>query len=109
MTSELDAKYHYEMKFNIFIETLLNAPGNTDEMNTLLCQKKIASNIELDTVKTNREAFIKQQDETNVVLDYQKQDGRTSSGIIIPEFIPQELRDQAGNIVKELKAQNLIT
>ncbi len=51
----------------------------------------------------------KQPDETNVVLDYQKQDGRTSSGIIIPEFIPQELRDQAGNIVKELKAQNLIT
>lgn len=51
----------------------------------------------------------KQPDETNVVLDYQKQDGRTSTGIIIPEFIPEALRNQAGNIVKELKAQNLIT
>ena len=69
MTSELDAKYQYELKFNMFIETLLNAPGNTDEMNTLLCQKKIASNIELDTVKTNREALIKQQDETNVTRE----------------------------------------
>jgi hypothetical protein len=69
MTSELDAKYQYEMKFNIFIDSLLNAPGNTDEMNTLLFQKKIASNIELNTVKTNREALIKQQDETNVTRE----------------------------------------
>jgi hypothetical protein len=69
MIAELDAKYQYEMKFNMFIETLLNAPGNTDEMNTLLYQKKLASNTELDTVKTNREALIKQQDETIVTKE----------------------------------------
>jgi hypothetical protein len=69
MIAELDAKYQYEMKFNMFIETLLNAHCNTDEMNTLLCKKKIASNIELDTVKTNREALIKQQDETIVTRE----------------------------------------
>ena len=69
MISELDAKYQYEMKFNMFIETLLNAHCNTDEMITLLFQKKLASNTELDTVKTNREALIKQQDETNVTRE----------------------------------------
>ena len=66
MTSEVDAKYQYEMQFNMFIDSLLNTPGNTDEMITLLFQKKLASNIELDTVKTNREALINQQDETKV-------------------------------------------
>ena len=69
MISELDAKYQYEMKFNMFIDSLLNTPGNTDEMITLLFQKKLASNTELDTVKTNREALIKQQDETNVTRE----------------------------------------
>ena len=73
MTAELDAKYQYEMNFNMFIETLLKSHCNTAEMNTLLCQKKLASNIELDTVKTNREvnrkAVIKQQDETNVTRE----------------------------------------
>ena len=69
MTSEVDAKYQYEMQFNMFIDSLLNTPGNTDEMITLLFQKKLASNIELDTVKTNREALINQQDETKVTRE----------------------------------------
>lgn len=69
MTSELDAKYQYELKFNMFIDSLLNAPGNTDEMNTLLFQKKNSSNIELYTMKTNREVLIKQQVETNVTRE----------------------------------------
>ena len=69
MMAELDAKYQYEMKFNIFIESLLNTPGNTDEMINLLFQKKIASNTELDSVKTNKEALINQQDETNVTRE----------------------------------------
>ncbi len=67
--AELDAKYEYEMKFNMFIGSLLNAPGNTDEMITLLFQKKIASNTELDTIKINKEALIKQQDENNVTRE----------------------------------------
>lgn len=47
-------------------------------------------------------------DETNITLDYQKQPGLTSDGIIIPADAPVTLRDEAGNIVKQLKAQNLI-
>ena len=47
-------------------------------------------------------------DETNITLNYQKQPGLTSDGIIIPADAPTSLRDQAGNIVKQLKAQNLI-
>jgi len=47
-------------------------------------------------------------DETNVTLDFTKQPGLTSDGIIIPADAPNSLRDEAGNIVKQLKAQNLI-
>ncbi len=50
----------------------------------------------------------KTPDETNVTLDYQKQPGLTSDGIILPADAPTSLRDEAGNIVKQLKAQNLI-
>ena len=48
-------------------------------------------------------------DETNIVLNFEKQEGKTSSGIILPSDAPQSLRDRAGNIVKELKSQNLIS
>ena len=48
-------------------------------------------------------------DETNIVLDFAKQPGRTSSGIVLPADIPKPLQERAGNIVKELKSQNLIT
>ena len=47
-------------------------------------------------------------DETNITLNYQKQPGATSDGIIIPDDAPASLRAEAGNIVKQLKAQNLI-
>jgi hypothetical protein len=51
----------------------------------------------------------KVQDETNIVLNFKKQEGKTSSGIVLPSDIPQSLQDRAGNIVKELKSQNLIS
>jgi len=51
----------------------------------------------------------KVQDETNIVLDFAKQPGRTSSGIVLPADIPKALQEKAGNIVKELKSQNLIS
>ncbi|MDB4617048.1 hypothetical protein OAE25_00115 [Verrucomicrobiales bacterium] len=47
-------------------------------------------------------------DETNIVLDFPKQPGKTSPGIILPSDAPKSLSDQAGNIIKELKSQNLI-
>ena len=51
----------------------------------------------------------KTSDETNIVLNFEKQPGKTSSGIILPADVPQTLQDRAGNIVKELKSQNLIS
>jgi len=51
----------------------------------------------------------KVEDETNIVLNFKKQEGRTSSGIVLPADIPQPLQERAGNIVKELKSQNLIS
>jgi hypothetical protein len=51
----------------------------------------------------------KTPDETNIVLNFKKQPGGTSSGIILPADVPKSLQDKAGNIVKELKSQNLIS
>ena len=48
-------------------------------------------------------------DETNIVLDFAKQPGQTSTGIVLPADIPKTLQERAGNIVKELKSQNLIS
>jgi len=49
------------------------------------------------------------KDETNIVLNFEKQPGQTSTGIIFPADLPINLQNKAGNIVKELKSQNLIT
>jgi hypothetical protein len=51
----------------------------------------------------------KTEDETNIVLNFEKQPGQTSTGIVLPADIPKSLQDKAGNIVKELKSQNLIS
>jgi len=51
----------------------------------------------------------KVEDETNIVLNFAKQEGQTSTGIILPADLPLSLQGKAGNIVKELKAQNLIS
>jgi hypothetical protein len=47
-------------------------------------------------------------DETNVVLVANKKPGQTSTGILIPDNIDKKLKDEAGNIIKGLKSQNLI-
>jgi hypothetical protein len=47
-------------------------------------------------------------DETNVVLVANKKPGQTSTGILIPDNIDKNLKDEAGNIIKGLKSQNLI-
>ena len=51
----------------------------------------------------------KVEDETNIVLNFEKQPGQTSTGIVLPADLPTSLQEKAGNIVKELKSQNLIT
>lgn len=49
----------------------------------------------------------KKEDETNIVINKQKRDGKTSSGIIYTN-LPTNIKDKVGNIIKELKNQNLI-
>jgi hypothetical protein len=48
------------------------------------------------------------KDETNVIINHEKNDGLTSSGILYTEDINPELKKEAGNIIKGLKGQNLI-
>ncbi len=45
---------------------------------------------------------------STIVWNVSQLDRQTSDGIIIPADAPNSLRDEAGNIVKQLKAQNLI-
>jgi hypothetical protein len=47
-------------------------------------------------------------DETNIVLIADKKSGQTSAGILIPDNINTKLKNEAGNIIKGLKSQNLI-
>jgi hypothetical protein len=47
-------------------------------------------------------------DETNIVLLTEKNLGQTSPGILLPEYLNKEVKDDAANIVKRLKAQNLL-
>jgi hypothetical protein len=47
-------------------------------------------------------------DETNIIINHEKNPGQTSAGMLIPENINKDLKDQAGNIIKNLKSQNLI-
>lgn len=50
----------------------------------------------------------KKPDETNIIINKTKKTGITSSGIIIPSNISNEIKTKAGNIIKQLKNQNLI-
>ena len=47
-------------------------------------------------------------DETNIIINYEKNPGETSPGILFTEDINLDLKDKAGNIIKGLKSQNLI-
>ena len=47
-------------------------------------------------------------DETNVIINHNKNPGQTSAGILLPVNISPFLKNQAGNIIKSLKSQNLI-
>lgn len=47
-------------------------------------------------------------DETNIIINHDKRPGQTSAGMIIPENVNPELKKEAGNIIKNLKSQNLI-
>jgi len=48
------------------------------------------------------------EDETNIVLLTNKNTGQTSPGILLPEYLTKETKEDAGNIVKRLKSQNLL-
>ena len=48
------------------------------------------------------------KDETNVIINHEKNIGLTSTGILYTEDINPQLKKEAGNIIKGLKGQNLI-
>jgi hypothetical protein len=48
------------------------------------------------------------KDETNIVLFTEKNQGQTSPGILLPEYLDKQTKEDAGNIVKRLKSQNLL-
>jgi len=63
------------------------------------------------TIPTNIQNFIflsKIPDETNIIINTSKRDGKTSPGLALPGNISKSLKSKAGNIIKQLKNQNLI-
>jgi hypothetical protein len=48
-------------------------------------------------------------DETNVILRYNPSDTITQDGLLFPQNIDPVVRDNAGNVVKSLKQQNLLS
>ena len=50
----------------------------------------------------------KMPDETNIIIDYGRNFGETSPGILYTEDINPTLKQNSGNIIKGLKSQNLI-
>jgi hypothetical protein len=50
----------------------------------------------------------KVKDETNIILFTEKNPGQTSAGILLPEYLDPKTKEDAGNIVKRLKSQNLL-
>jgi hypothetical protein len=74
------------------------------------CEDFLTKPLPEDATQIKRFIICKKvEDETNIVLNFQKQPGQTSTGIVLPADIPKSLQDRAGNIVKELKSQNLIS
>jgi hypothetical protein len=47
-------------------------------------------------------------DETNVILNYDLGTPITQDGLLFPQYIEQDVKDNSGNVVKALKQQNLI-
>lgn len=48
------------------------------------------------------------KDETNIIINHEKNEGLTSTGILYTEDVNPELKKEVGNIIKGLKGQNLI-
>jgi hypothetical protein len=64
--------------------------------------------LDYDTKIQNVIFLSKIPDETNVIIMSDKKVGETSPGILTTENISEDLKNEAGNIIKELKSQNLI-
>jgi hypothetical protein len=47
-------------------------------------------------------------DETNVILNYDLGTPITQDGLLFPQYIEQDVKDNSGNVIKALKQQNLI-
>jgi hypothetical protein len=48
-------------------------------------------------------------DETNVILSYSPNSNISQDGLLFPQYIDQTVKDNSGNIVKSLRAQNSLT
>jgi len=59
--------------------------------------------------KIKKYMFLKRlPDETNIILNYNLETPITQDGLLFPQYIDEKLKDNAGNIVKALRAQNLL-
>jgi hypothetical protein len=78
-----------------------------DEISNLSCIDYIESGSFSKKIQ-NFIILSKQENESNIIINNIKKTGQTSSGILIPENISKYIKPKIGNIIKQLKNQNLI-
>jgi len=83
---------------------------SADNLNTNIPNQACSNDPQGDTIGKILNFIIlsKIPDETNIVISHEKNPGLTSTGILYTEDINLNLKNEAGNIIKELKSQNLI-
>jgi hypothetical protein len=83
---------------------------SADNLNTNIPNQACSNEPQGDTIGEILNFIIlsKIADETNIVVNHEKNPGLTSAGILYTEDINLNLKKEAGNIIKSLKSQNLI-
>lgn len=88
----------------------VNTPSGSDNRLVFKLSGTINNQSCVDYIKSIQNFIFmsKVEDETNVILFTDKNLGQTSAGILLPEYLDKQTKDDAGNIVKRLKSQNLL-
>lgn len=84
-------------------DPIINYTGGTPSVITPL-KVKLDRQVSSGSIDTENFAFLRREaDETNVILQYNKSEGKTSSGVLIPLNILPSLKSNVPNIVGPLK------
>jgi hypothetical protein len=100
------SEYEFEIN-NIYIDNDKLYIKLTEDIPSKVCIDYIENNS--NAYKIQNFIFLsKIKDETNIIINNTKKEGKTSKGIIIPNNINNNIKNKIGNIIKDLKNQNIL-